>query len=234
MIGTIINAAAILGAGFVGLLLKGGIPERLRKIITQAIGLSVLFVGVSGSISKMILPEANPVLFIISLALGGLLGELIRIEDRLDQLGNWLQKRVKLKQEYGNVSTGFVAASLLFCVGTMAVLGPLESGLNANHSILLAKSTLDGITSLVMASTLGVGVLFSAASVFLYQGSITLLAVWISPYLTTDMLREISVVGGILIAALGLNMLEITKIKVGNLLPALLVPPIWYLLISLF
>lgn len=234
LFGTVVNALAVLLGGTAGLILKGGIKERYRTIITQAIGLAVLFVGASGALGKLILPEAHPVLFIISLALGGLLGEILGIEQKLDKLGNWLQRKIKFKKDYGNISTGFVTASLLFCVGTMSVLGPLDSGLQGNHTILLAKSTLDGITSIVMASTLGIGVLFSAASLFLYQGAITLLAVWISPFLTQNMLREISIVGGILIFAIGLNMLGITKIKVGNLLPAILVPVVWYLVAGLF
>lgn len=216
------------------MLLKGGLRQRYSTIITQGIGLAVLFVGASGAIGKMLQDDANPILFIVSLALGGLLGEILGIEAALEKLGNWLQGKLKTKKDYGNISSGFVAASLLFCVGTMAVLGPLESGLQNNHSILLAKSTLDGITSMVMASTLGIGVLLSAGSVFLYQGLITLLAVWISPYLTADMLRELSTVGGILIFGIGLNMLGITKIKVGNFLPALFVPIVYYVITGLF
>ena len=233
MFGTVVNTAAIFAGGLAGLILRGGIKDRYKEIITQAIGLAVLFVGGAGAIGKMILPEAHPVLFIISLAAGGFFGELLGIENRLEKLGAWMQRKVKLKEEYGSLSAGFVAASLLFCVGTMAILGPLESGLQGQHGILLAKSALDGITAVVMASTLGVGVLFSAASVFAYQGMITLLAVWISPYLTGNMMREISLVGGIMIAGLGLNMLGITKIRVGNLLPAVLVPVIYYLIAGL-
>lgn len=234
MFGTIINTIAIFVGGMVGLLLRGGIKEKYKTIVTQGVALAVLFVGISGALSKMMLSEANPILFIISLVVGGLLGEIIGIEAGLEKLGNWLQKKVKLKKDYGNLSTGFVAASLLFCVGTMAILGPLESGLQNQHGILLAKSTLDGITSIVMASSLGIGVVFSAVSVFLYQGAITLLAVWVSPFLTADMLRELSIVGGIMITAIGLNMLGLTKIKIGNFLPALFVPIVYYLIAGLF
>lgn len=234
MFGTIVNAVAILAGALAGLALRRGIKEKYKTIITQAIGLAVLFVGASGTLSKMFEPGANSILFIISLAVGGLLGEAIGIEAKLEKLGNWLQAKVKLKGEFGNISTGFVAASLLFCVGTMAILGPLESGLQGNHSILFAKSTLDGITAIIMASSLGLGVAFSAGSVLLYQGIITLLATWVSPLLTADMLRELSIVGGILIFAIGLNMLGITKIKVGNLLPAVFVPIVYYLITGLF
>lgn len=234
MFGTLVNAVAILAGSFAGLLLRGGIKEKYKTIITQAIGLSVLFVGGVGALSRLMEPEAHSILFILSLAIGGVLGEAIGIEKHLENLGNWLQGKIKPKKEVGNISQGFVAASLLFCVGTMAILGPLESGLQGQHGILFAKSTLDGITAVVMASSLGLGVLLSAGSVLVYQGFITLLAVWISPYLTADMLRELSIVGGVMITAIGLNMLGITKIKVGNLLPAMFVPIVYYLIVGLF
>lgn len=237
MLGTIVNAAAILLGGLAGLLLKGGMKENFRDIINQAVSLAVVFVGASGCIGNMLAEGANPVLFIVSLALGGILGEWAGIEARLAGLGDWMQG--KLKKGAGDAggqsgfSKGFVAASLVFCVGTMAVLGSIESGVRGNHAILYAKSLLDGIISVVMASTLGVGVLFSAVSVFLYQGLLTLAAGWVSPWLTADMLREIGIIGGILITAIGLNMLGLTKIRVGNLLPALLFPVLWYLVTGL-
>ncbi len=234
MLGTLVNAAAIIAAGAFGLLLKGGLSERYKTILNQATGLAVLFVGAGGCIAKLILPEANPVLFIISLAAGGLLGTLLNIEGNLQKLGTWLQGKIHLSGKYGNFASGFVAASLVFCVGTMAVLGSIQSGVEGVHTILFAKSLLDGLIALVMASTLGIGVLFSSVSVLAYQGLLTLLAVWVSPFLTADMLREISIIGGILIAAIGLNMLDITKIKAGNLLPALLGPIIYYGIVSLF
>lgn len=234
MLGTIVNAAAIIAGSLLGLFLKGGLKENIKTIVTQGVGLAVFFVGASSAISRMMQPEANPILFIISLAAGGVLGELLGIEAGMEKLGNWLQKKIRLKNEWGNISRGFVAASLLYCVGTMAILGPLESGLEGTHTILFAKSMLDGIIAVVMAATLGIGVLFSAGSVFIYQGSLTVLVLWVSPYLTPDMLRELSIVGGILIAAIGLNMLEIIRIKVGNLLPSLFIPIFWYLFAGFF
>lgn len=228
MLGTIVNAAAILLGGFIGLLLQNGLRENYRTILNQAVALAVLFVGISGAVAGLLQPDANPVLFIICLAAGGLLGEWLRIEGRLETLGGWLQNRLQKGEGQSNLSRGFVAASLLFCTGTMAILGAFESGTQGNHSILFAKALMDGLLALVMASTLGVGVLFSAASVTLYQGALTLLASLVSPWLTADMMREISITGGILIAALGLNLLGLTKIKAGNLLPALLGPVIYY------
>ncbi len=233
MFGTFVNVAAIAAGGLLGLLFRKGLRDNLRTIITQAVGLAVVFVGAAGCIGQMLEPGANPVLFIICLALGGLIGEGLKIEARLARLGDWLQGRLKSGEE-GSFSRGFVAASLLFCVGTMAVMGSIESGVRGNHSILYAKSLLDGIFSLVMASTLGVGVAFSALSVLVYQGVLTLLAGLASSYLTADMLREVAIVGGILITAIGLNTLEITRIRVGNLLPAVFLPVVYYALAGLF
>lgn len=234
MLGTLVNAAAIAVGGLVGLLLKGGLGDKLKTTINDAVALAVLFVGASSALGQMLQPEANPVLFIISLAAGGLLGEWVDIEGRLARLGDFLQAKIQLKNELGDISRGFVAASLLFCVGTMAVMGSIESGVYGRHTILYAKSLLDGIIALVMASTLGVGVLFSAASVLVYQGALTLLAALVGPMLTADMLRELGIVGGILITAIGLNMLGVTKMRVGNLLPALFVPVLYYAALLLF
>lgn len=234
MLGTVVNAAAILAGSVLGLLFRGGIKEKYKVIVTQVVALCVLMLGLSGAIAKMNEPEANSVLFIISLVVGSLLGTWVGIENKIQALGDWIQSKTKSKQEQGNVSEGFVTASLLFCVGTMAVLGSIQSGTEHVYTILFSKSILDGITALIMASTLGIGVLFSAVSVFAYQGVLTLLAGFISPFLSRQMLNEISIVGGIMIAVIGLNMLGLTKIKVGNLLPAILVPIVYYLLLGLF
>lgn len=229
MLGTVVNVMAIVAGGLLGLFVKNNMPERYRAIVNDTIGLSVVFIGLSSSLSRLILPEANPVLFIISLVVGGLAGEKINIEGRLEKLGALLESR--FSEGEGRVAQGFVSASLLFCVGTMAILGSIESGISGVHNILFAKSVLDGVTSVIFASTLGIGVLFSAATVFVYQGAITLLARVISPILTAAMINEISVVGGILITALGLKMLGIKETRVGNMLPAILVPVV-YLLIA--
>lgn len=233
MLGTIVNTIAVVVGGLLGLLLKGGLKDNLRQTLTAAMGLAVLFVGISGALQGLLNDDANPILYIIALAVGGVVGELLRIEGRLESLGANIEAKLPpSKDGEPGFARGFVAASLLFCVGTMAVMGSIESGINGNHSILFAKSMLDGIISIVMASALGYGVVFSAVTVLLYQGAITMLAGWIGPYLTADMLREISIVGGILITALGLNQLELTKIKVGNLLPAMFVPVIYYIIIG--
>ncbi len=227
VLGTIVNSIAIILGSIIGLLIKGGLKKRYEEIVLNAVGLSVLFVGISGAVSKLMLKDANPILFIVSLAIGGFIGEWIDIEKRLGKLGDMLQARFA-KNESG-ISHGFVTASLLFCVGTMAILGSIESGVKGVHTTLFAKSILDGITSIIFSSTMGVGVVFSAVSVFVYQGTLTILSSHVQNFLTADMLREISIVGGIIITALGLNMLKIKAIKVGNLLPAIFIPVLFYL-----
>lgn len=231
MTGTIVNFIAIVIGGGTGLLLKNGLNERIKAIITQAIGLIVLFSGISGSISKMMLPEANTVVFIFSLVIGGIIGETLQIDKKF----NAISASIDNKFGGGNsVSVGFMKATMLFCIGAMAIVGSIESGVTGNHQILFAKSVIDGITAVILASTYGIGVLFSAVAVLIYQGSITFLSIYIAPYLTSEMIRELSIVGGILIACLGLDMLGIKKIKVENFIPALFLPIFYYLFIGVF
>ena len=215
MLGTIVNALAIIIGGSVGLFIKGGLKQKYKDIIMQTLALSVMFVGLQSALSGLLNENVEPILYILSLVIGSAIGEKIDIELRLNKLGDSIQKKMGQKAEESNIALGFVTASLVFCVGTMAILGSLESGINGNHSTLFAKSVLDGTFSTIYASTLGIGVLFSAVAVFLYQGAITVAATFIEPYLTVDMIREMSIVGGIMIFSLGLNMMEIKKIKVG-------------------
>ena len=229
MLGTIVNALAIIIGGSVGLFIKGGLKQKYKDIIMQTLALSVMFVGLQSALSGLLNENVEPILYILSLVIGSAIGEKIDIELRLNKLGDSIQKKMGQKAEESNIALGFVTASLVFCVGTMAILGSLESGINGNHSTLFAKSVLDGTFSTIYASTLGIGVLFTAVAVFLYQGAITVAATFIEPYLTVDMIREMSIVGGIMIFSLGLNMMEIKKIKVGNMLPAILIPVIYYL-----
>ena len=227
MLGNYVNTITIIIGCLLGLLVQKGLHEKYKTIIMQAIGLSVLFVGATVTIGGLLDPDSEPVLFIISLAIGGALGELTEIEKALDKLGLMLQNKVGSQQS--NVAEGFVTASLLFCVGTMAVIGSLDSGLRGDHTMLYAKSVIDGITAMILASTLGVGVIFSAAVVFIYQGAIIIFAGLLEPLLTIHVIREISIIGGILILGIGLSMLEIKKIKTVNLLPAIIVPVFYYL-----
>lgn len=217
MLGTFVNVAAIIIGGILGLLIKGGLPEKISTTVMNGLALCVLYIGISGT-----LKGNNTLLIIISIAIGAILGEAIDIDNLLNKLGNFIQS--KFKNKSSSIAEGFVTSSLLFCVGAMAVVGSLESGLQGKYSILFAKSILDGISSIIFASTLGIGVLFSSVAVLLYQGSITLAASLLKSVLTTGVIANMTAVGSILIIGLSFNMLGITKIKVANLLPAIFIP----------
>ena len=223
MLGTIVNCLAIIAGGLVGLLFKNGIPDRYNQTVMQAVGLAVLLVGL-----KTAIVSDDLLVIIISLAIGALVGEWIGIEGRLEQLGKFLEK--KCSKGSNGFAQGFVTASLIYCVGSMAIVGSLESGLSGNHATLFAKSCLDGIVSIILSSSLGMGVLFSAVPVLLYQGSITLLATVLKPLLVPAVIAQMSGVGGLLILGIGMNMLREKKIKVGNMLPAIFIPLIWFVI----
>ena len=230
MLGVIVNAIAIIIGSCAGLFIKNGLSVRFKSMITNSVGLSCSFVGLSGALGGLISGNAHPVLFIISMVIGGLLGEWIDIDARLNGFGLFVEKRVGAS----GFSKGFVSASLLFCVGSMAIIGSIEAGVVGNYNTLYAKSVLDAITSIVLAASYGFGVIFSGLSVFLYQGAITLMASAVQSFLTDDMIREISIVGGILITCIGIDLLGIKKFKVANFLPAVFVPVVYYALTSLF
>lgn len=225
MLGTIVNSLAIIVGGAFGLIIKGNLPEKYKNTIMSSIGLSVLVLGLNSALSN--LNNANSILFIISLVIGSTAGEFLDIDGKLNRFGTKLEKKLKGN---GNIGKAFVTSTLLYCVGTMAILGSIQSGVMQKHDILFAKSILDGISAIIFASTMGVGVLLSAVSVFVYQGLLTLLASLISPILTDQMLIEISVVGGVLITSLALNLLGILKVKTANMLPAIIVPVIYLIL----
>ena len=214
MLGTAVNSVAVVVGGMVGLLLKGGIPERTRQTVMNALGLMVVVIGLS-----MGLRTENILVVLGSLVLGGFLGEWIDIEKRLHAAAATVQARFVSGES--SISRAFVATSLIYCVGAMAITGSLESGLTGNHSTLYAKSMIDGISAVIFASTMGIGVVFSALSVFVYQGSLTLLAGQLSGILTDVAVREMTATGGVLIVAIGLNVLGITETRVGNLIPAI-------------
>ncbi len=220
MLGTIVNTVSIIVGSLIGLSFKGKIPEKYSQTIMHGIGLAVVLIGI-----KTALNTDAILIVILSFVIGSIIGELIRIEDRLDQFGNWIGK--KFSKNSAGISKGFVTASLLYCVGAMAIIGSMESGLTGNHQTLFAKSILDGIGSVIFASTLGIGVIFSAVSVFIYQGIITLTASSIKPFLLPEVVSQMSAVGGLLIFAIGLGLLEIKKIKIGNMLPAIFVPLVY-------
>jgi len=236
-LGTLVNAAAIIVGGVGGAYIKNGLPQRFKNIIMQGIGLAVVVIGASGALQGIFtyngtekLDKQYIMIMIFSLVIGGLLGELINIEAKLDRLGQWFQKR--LIKGNSNFAQGFVTASLIYCVGAMAIVGSLEDGLSGNAATLFAKSILDGVTAIVFAATMGIGVAFSALTVLVYQGSITMMAGFIKPWLTPEVISQMSLVGSILIAAIGINIMEIKKIKVGNLLPAVFIPFIYYIIVN--
>lgn len=222
MIGTLINAAVILLGTAVGLILRKGIPERLRETVVQGLGLCVILIGLSGALETQ-----DTLCVILCMAAGGLIGSAVDIEKRLNHLGGMLERRFaggKSGANEGGVAKAFVTASLMYCVGAMAIVGAMDSGLRGDHSTLIAKSVLDGVTSIFFASSLGAGVGLSALAVLIYQGAIALLAGWLEPLLTEAIITEMSAVGGLLIAGIGLNMIYDKHIPVGNLLPAIFLP----------
>ncbi|MBR1583959.1 MAG: DUF554 domain-containing protein [Clostridia bacterium] len=224
MIGTLVNAGAIILGTLVGLLLRKGLPQRIQDALMAGVGLCTILIGMKGALGT-----ESEMLVILSVVLGAVIGALLKIEERLDRLGQRLEKRFAA-EENGTFGKGFVTASLMFCVGAMAIVGSMDSGLRGDHSTLFAKSVLDGVISIVFASTLGAGVMLSAVSVFIYQGSIALLSQVVAPLLTSRVIAEMSAVGGVLIIGVGINMLRKEHLPVGNLLPAVFAP----LLLTLF
>lgn len=228
-LGTIVNVALMVVGGLVGLLCRGGLKERFRETLMQACGLATIFIGASGALQMIFrvgdggLETGYTMLIVLSLVIGGLCGEAINIEKRLDSLGEKLKNLVKAKSDSRFVE-GFVTVSLVTCVGAMAICGPLEEGLTGNSQTLFVKSILDMVITAVFASVYGVGAIFGALSVGVYQGLITLFAVFISPFMSDHLIMTLSGIGSVLIFGVGLNLIAPKKCKVGNLLPALLVP----------
>lgn len=215
MNGTLVNGIAIIVGSVIGIVLKSGFIKAKSKAIMGALGLSTLIIGFQGVISY-----ANVLLLIVALALGVLIGEFLKLEEHINHFAYALEKRFA-KGSDSTFAQGFVSASILFGVGAMAIVGSLESGLRQNETILYTKSLLDFISSIVFASTYGWGVLFSAFVIVIYQGAITLLSTFVAPVMTDIMITDISAVGSALIIAIGLNMLEMTKLKLANFLPAI-------------
>jgi len=223
MTGTLINFAAVIMGGTLGALLGDRLPPRLRQTVMQGIGLVTLAVGMS-----MALSTSNFVLVLASILVGGMLGEWWRLEERLDGAGRWLESKAArfpfLTQ--GDFTKGFVTASLVFCVGPISILGPIQDGLSGDYSLLAIKSVLDGFTGLALAASLGMGVTLAAFVVLAYQGSLSLGASYVQNVLTEAMIDEMTATGGVIILGLGLLLLEIKQIKVANFLPALVIAPL--------
>ncbi len=222
MIATFVNAAAVVAGGLIGLLAKKGLPERISKGIMAAIGLMLICSGVKGYLDGQ-----SSIVAVLSLALGTGLGELLRLEDRLNRLGERIGARVSRdggsRDGGSRVGEGLVTATLLFCVGAMAVLGSLQSGLAGDHTTLYTKSLMDFISAILLASTYGIGVALSAVGVLLYQGALTLLSSLLAPVMTEAAIAELSAVGSIVLAGLGLNLTGVAKLRVMNMVPAIFI-----------
>jgi uncharacterized membrane protein YqgA involved in biofilm formation len=244
MIGPLVNAGVIVVCALVGCFLHErfphspgsarGIPARFETILKQAIGLAIIFVGLKGAFDNQ-----RTLLLIMSLVAGACIGELINIDALMNRFGDWAEKKIMSRSKNGNVGTGtfskgFVSASILFCSGSMAIVGSMQSGLQGNHETLFAKSILDGSISIVFGASMGIGVAFSAIPVLVYQGCIALAAVAVKDLLSAEIIREMSAVGSLLVSAIGFNFLGIQTIKVANLIPAIFIPLIYLIAIGQF
>lgn len=251
LLGTIVNVILIIIGSLIGMILKKGLASRFAELIMGSLGLVTIVIGITFAIKS-----ENILIVVVSLVIGALVGEGIDIDNKLNQLGDWLKDKVvkkssnkedinphtiktdkdytetKIVEPNSRLGEGFVTATLLFCVGSMAIMGALDSGLRGDHTILYTKSIMDGIAALIFASSMGIGVALSAFPILIYEGGIALLARTVQPYMTTAMMTEMNAVGGILLIAIGLSMLDIKKMKVSNLLPALVVPVLWFLLLG--
>jgi uncharacterized membrane protein YqgA involved in biofilm formation len=229
MIGTLINVVAVLGGGALGTRLGGRLPERLSQTVVAGLGLFTLGFGL-----QMFLKTQNSMVVVGSLLVGGVLGEWWQIEGRVRSMGAWLEKRVMGDKPAGEALfvKGFLTASLVFCVGPMAILGSIQDGLTGNFQVLAVKSVLDAFAAMAFASSLGVGVMFSALSLLVYQGAITLMAAQVQSVVTAAMMTEMTATGGLILMGIAIgSLLEIKPIRAGNFLPALIIAPfaVWFL-----
>lgn len=227
-LGTIVNVLAVLAGSAIGMIIKSGLKQRFQDILIQACGISTIFIGASGALAGLltvengVLKTQNTLLLVFSMVLGGLIGEALNIEHFMERLGETLKAKVNRKNDSRFVD-GFMTASLVICVGAMAIVGSIEDGLTGDASMLFTKAILDFVIVMVFASTLGMGVLFSALPLGIYQGAITLLAAFVAPFFSDAMIANLSFVGSALIFCVGINIAFGNRIKVANLLPAVVV-----------
>lgn len=220
--GTIVNTCTVIAGSLIGMLLGNILPERLRDTVMKGLGLCTLFIGITGMFGS-----ENALITIISIAVGAVIGELLDLDGHLTRFANWLEGRFKKTSKGGktSIAEGFITASLVFCVGAMTIVGSLNSGLTGDHQMLYTKSTLDFVSSMIFASSLGFGVLLAAGAVLVIQGSIACLASFVAPLLQHgNTITEMVVVGSVLIVGLGLNLIGVTKLKVMNYVPAIFLP----------
>ena len=217
--GVIINVIAIVIGTMIGLFLKRGMSEKMSSHIMQGLALITFIIGLKGA-----LVDQDMILLIVSISLGGYLGEMMQLEENIRKFAEWVQDKLSKEGSQNQLAEGFVSAVLIFCVGAMAVMGSLEAGLRNNHGILITKALIDGFASIILTTTKGAGVMLSALAILLYEGGMMVLAQFVAPYLSESIVYEMSAVGSLLLVALGLNLLELTKIKVMNFLPAMFLP----------
>ena len=228
MLGVIINVITVIIGSSVGLLFKRGIPENVSKAAMMGLGACTLYIGISGSLCG-----ENVLILIASVVLGAIVGTLLNIDGAVNRFAEKVSSRFKNRDEKISVAEGIVSATLLFCVGSMTVTGSIQAGLTGDNSILITKAMLDLVSSALLASSLGIGVLFSAIAVFIIQGGLVLLAGFISPFMSTGAINEMTCAGSILIIMIGTNLMEITNVKVSDFLPAILFAPIIYNILQL-
>lgn len=233
LLGSLINAILIIIGSIIGRIFKN-IPENMKNTVLSIIGLAVALLGI-----QMGFESSNFIIVIISLVVGAVIGELIDLDKQLIRFGKWLETKLgKKTSDSGSIAEGFVNATLIFVIGSMAILGALDSGIRNDHSVLITKGIIDGFTSIVLSSTLGIGVLFAAIPVLLYQGIIAIFAGFISEYIPQAALdlfiQEMTATGGVMIMAIGLNIVGLTKIRVANLLPGIVVVGLIVTIIFLF
>jgi len=216
MLGTIVNAAAVIIGGLIGLLLKKNMPERVTSIYFQAVGLFTLAIGIT-----MIIKMDHILIVVGSLAIGSLLGEWIDLENKANRMSNYLKKKFRIGNE--RFSEGLVTAFLLFCIGSMTIVGAIDEGIKGSHELLFTKSLMDFFSAMLLASAFGIGVVFSAIPLLLFQGLLTLIAMWASSFFSPVLIQGLTSIGGILLIGLGFNILEIKKIRIMNMLPSLIV-----------
>lgn len=225
----IVNTVLVLLGSFIGILFRNKISERFTSCIIAGMAICVMVIGIQSAIGTN-----NILIVIICIVLGTIIGELLRIEDKLNNCGEYLKSKLFKKSSGGRFVEGFVSASLLFCVGSMAVMGSLDAGISHNYSIIFAKSIIDFVSAIILAASMGVGVAFSAVFVFVYQGLLTLLAGLVGPLLSADVVAEMNATGGIILIGIGINMLDIApgKIKPANMLPAIFLPLLYFPIVN--
>ncbi len=223
MLGVIVNVITVIIGSLIGLLFKKGIPEKISKAVMVGLGVCTLYIGITGSLCG-----ENVLIVIASVVLGVIAGSLLNIDGAIAKLADSVEKKFKKENENTSIAEGLVTATLLFCVGSMTVTGSIQAGISGDNTLLITKATLDLVSSMMLASSLGFGVLLAAASVFVIQGGLVLLAGFISPFMSTRAINEMTCVGSLLIIMIGTNLMGITKIKVADFLPAILFAPIIY------